>query len=470
MSSSKPSTEVTPPPEDASQARAPSELLRMTPARAVWAVSWPMIALGLLKTSYFLIDSWFVGRLGPAALEAIGGAAFSWWMIHIACELAGVGTQALVSRHEGAGRRDLIPRAITQGLYVSAAMSVLLLALAPSAGLYFELLGFSSTDAARPLGEVFLTVSLGTAATTAVHSLLGSCFRALGDTRTALAIAAITLVANALLDPLLIWGLPGVPGLGIAGAAWATALANGVGAVVGLAVLSKRGLAPILDPPRLQRIGLIARIGTPITIAGISFSLVYVALGRIINGYGTHHMAALGIGHRLESLAYMVTVGFSVGAASMVGQSLGAGWPQRAAQSARAAWWMCAAVLAPATVILMLGAPWFFGLFTDDPAIVASGTSYLRIQALVFLFMGLDVVYEGAFSGAGNTLPPLVISAVFTTARIPLAWLLGGPLGLGIDGVWVAIAATTAVRGAVAALWWRRGRWATALRNDEVAG
>lgn len=441
----------------------------MPPARAVWAVAWPMIALGLLKSSYFLTDSWFVGKLGDDALEALGGAAFAWWMIFIAAELPGVGAHALIARHEGASRRDLIPATLVQGLWVGLGVAIVLLACVPGRILYFDLLGFHRDSATMGYGLDFLGVSLATAIALVVHTVTGAAFRALGHTKAALAITAATLVVNAALDPALIWGWGPLPALGIAGAAWATAVANAIGAGLGLVVLSRRGIRLLPVRPIPARVGLITRIGMPVTIAGIGFSMVYVLLGRIITAFGEHHIAALGVGHRLESMAYMVTVGISVGAATMVGQHLGAGNVAKAEDAVRAANRMCIALMLPIGALLFFGAEVFFDWFTDDPAIIASGALYLRCQTVVFVAMGLEVVYEGAFSGAGDTVPPLVISGTLTAARIPLALLFAYPLGMGIFGVWVAIAVSTVLKGAVIWLWWQRGRWATALTNAEAA-
>ena len=422
-----------------------------------------MIALGLLRSTYFLTDIWFVGRLGDDALAAIGGSAFAWWMIHTLCDLSGVGVHALVARWEGGRQRERIPSTLAQGLWVSLVVAVVLAALArPGTLAYFDLLGFADGAGPTRLGVQYLSVSLITAGTLAVYAVILAAFRALGQTRTALVITAVTLVVNLALDPALIWGWGPLPALGIGGAAWATAVANGVGAVAGAAVLARRGIRLRYEAPTSEA-RRVAAIGGPITVAGLGFSLVYVLLGRIINGFGDEHMAALGVGHRLESIAYMATVGFSVGAATMVGQHLGAGSVERAREAAAAANRLCAAWMVPVTATMLVGAPVFLGWFTDDPAIVASGTTYLRLQSLVFVAMGVEVVLEGAFSGAGDTLPPLVIGGTLTAARLPMAWAFGEWAGLGITGVWIAIAVSTLGKAVVLGGWWRRGRWAKVL-------
>ncbi len=447
----------------------PVALIDLPPRVAVWRVAWPMVALGILKSAYFLTDSYFVGKLGDKELAALGGAAFAWWMIWIASDLGAVGTHALSSRHEGAKRRDRIPAVLTQGLYVVVIVSIVLAVFVwPVRHLYFDLLGFVRGTAEYRFGNDFLGASLLGAGSLVAFQVVGSVFRGVGDTRTILSISAVTLVLNAGLDPVLIWGWGGAPELGIAGAAWATAAANTFGVGVGLLVLARQGLAPSWVAPAWGTVRQIFRIGLPVAASGMGFSLVYVLLGRYINDFGTEHMAGLGVGHRIESLGYMFSVGMMVGAATMVGQHLGARRPDRAAASAHAAAWICSASLIPMSIVLFLLTPTLFEVFTDDPATAAAGVHYLRIQLLVMTLMGLEVTYEGAFSGAGDTIPTFWISFVLTGARIPLAWLLAYPLGWGIGGVWWAIAVTTTVKGIVMWAWFRRGKWVDAVKPEDL--
>ncbi len=441
-------------------------LLAIDPTRAVWRVAWPMIALGLLRTCYFLTDSYWVGQLGRDALAAIGGAAFAWWMIHLTCDLAGTGAQALVARHEGGGRREGIAPTLVQGLWLAAVVAVFLGTAAFAAkGLYFDLLGFERGTAEHQLGQEYLGACLLGASSLAVHYVTAAAFRGLGHTRTALWITVVTLLANAGLDPVLIWGWGPAPAMGIAGAAWATALANALGAVVSLWVLAVWELRLRWTPPDVEAIRRIARIGAPVTAAGVGFSLVYVLLGRFITDFGPEQMAALGVGHRLESAGFMVCVGFSVGAATLVGQNLGAKRPERAAQSAHAAARLCVLAMVPIALVLWFWAEPLFGLFTDDPATVRAGVVYLRFQMPVLMFMGAEVVYEGAFSGAGDTVPSFWIGFGWTVARIPAAFLFAYVLGIGIAGVWLAVALSTAIKGVHMTLWFRRRRWVHALEE-----
>lgn len=444
-------------------------LLRMSPVRAVWAVAWPMIAVGMLKTAYFLTDSWFIGRLGDAALAAAGGVAFAWWMQLLACEIAAVGTQTLVARHEGAGTGEGIAPAVVQGLWVGLAVAVVLMATTPLAPLYFDALGFAPESDEYALGTAYLAVNLFASVVFAAHVVVDAAFRGIGATRTSLLLMILTVLLNAGLDPLLIWGFGPIPALGIAGAAWATVVARGMGAVVGVWLLARAGHVLVPAAPVRAAFERIVRIGLPVSARGIAFALVYVVLGRFITHFGPENMAALGLGHRFEGLGFNVGIGFEVGAATLVGQHLGARDPDGALRAANTAAKLCAALVLPISVLLYFAAEPLFALFASEPATIAAGVIYLRIQTLVFVFMGIESVYEGAFAGTGRTVPAFWIGAIGTAARLPLAWGLAFTLGMGATGIWIAVALSTLVKGVAQWYWFQRRGWEAALDDEASA-
>ncbi len=438
-------------------------LLERSIPSAVWAVSWPMVLLGFLRSSVFLVDAYWIGGLGPEALSALGGCAFAWWILAIFSDLGGTGMLTLVARAEGAGLRGEIPRHLAQAAWVGLGTTTVVVAVWPLRGLYLDAVGFVPGTAEHHLGLDFLGASMLGIGATAAQYVVAAVFRALGQTRTALALTTASLLVNAALDPLLIHGVSLAPALGIAGAAWATAAANLVGACLGVWLLRREGITPHWSRPLPEQLLRITRIGAPVTAAGIGFSLVYVVLGGMITHFGVHEMGALGLGHRLESIPYLFGVGMSVGASTLVGQFLGAGRPEDARRAATIAALQCTAAM-----LLMSALLGFFGtdlmaLFTDDPRIIHSGGIYLSIQSLVFVFMGLEIVYEGAFTGSGHTQPALWIGLLGTAGRIPLAWFLAFGLELGITGVWSAIAISTLLKGMAMPLWFTRGTWTSAV-------
>lgn len=414
-----------------------------------------MVAMGLLKTTYFLTDSVWLGMLGDDALAAAGGAAFGWWMLLLVGEIAGTGTHALVAQAIGGNHSSRVGSLAAQGAWVALFTAILVQACHPLVPLYFDLLGFGPESAEAVLGRSYLGVSLWGALAFTLHGALGGVYRGTGDTRTILWITAVTVAANVVLDPLMIWGIGGAGGMGMDGAAWATVAANVLGAALAWLWLN-REQRPHQELPKTETVLRMVEIGLPNSARGIAFSMIYVILGRMITPYGAHQMAALGVGHRIESIPYLTSVGFEVGAATLVGQYVGAGDLQGARRAQRSAVAWCVGLIVPSAVGLYFGAEWLFSWFANSPQTIAAGASYLRIQSAVFVFMALECVYQGGFTGVGRTVPAFWIGATGTAMRIPLAAGLAWGLGWGVEGIWWAIALSTLTKGLAMAFWFER--------------
>jgi putative MATE family efflux protein len=207
--------------------------------------------------------------------------------------------------------------------------------------------------------------------------------------------------------------------------------------------------------------GSTLRIGLPNTVSQVLFPLVYMIITRIAAAYGPIYIAALRIGHTVEGVSFFLALGFSIATATCLGQNLGAQRPDRAE---RAGWIATGIVVA---ILFVYSVAFFFlsrqiGVaFTPDPETIEASATYLEILAISQVFMGIEVVLAGAFSGAGDTVPPMAIFTPLNIARIPAAYLLAGTAGLGISGVWWAISGTSILKGLIIAFWFYRGRWKT---------
>ena len=279
-------------------------------------------------------------------------------------------------------------------------------------------------------------------------------FKGRGDMRRPLHAVASALTLNIVLDPVLIH----VAGLKVLGAALATVISFGITGAVLLrgAIVRKWAtlVAPGLDLALVRRI---VRIGTPVSIHGIVFSFVYIA--ETNRAGGDPATAALGLGLRVEGFAYMASVGFCSAAAALVGQNLGAGNPGRAHEAVWTAvrvgtWisggWGALLFLLPAPVVTWM---------SPGPVTTAYALDYFAIVAISLPFTAVEIVLEGAFSGAGDTLPPMLLGLPLTVARIPVAILLARVLGWGVAGVFWALSITSVLRGLAFAFWFARGRW-----------
>jgi len=209
--------------------------------------------------------------------------------------------------------------------------------------------------------------------------------------------------------------------------------------------------------PRPDTIGAILRVGLPTAATGVFFSLIYVVIARIATPFGTAALAALGIGHRVESWLFMVGVGVAAAVAAIVGQSMGAGDTARAARAGWVSVGFVSVIGFAVFIAQTLWAPHMAGLFTNDPAVVAEGARYLRIAAWSQLFISAEIVLEGALGGAGATLPPMVTSTSITALRIPLAIFCVARWGT--SGLWWIISLTAVGRAVAMMALWRAGRW-----------
>lgn len=426
----------------------------------------PAILSMFLYTALNLVDAFWVGRLGSAALAAVMTSLFALWILYSFADLVAVGATALVARHVGAGEIEKAGRVAYESAVLAVLASIPFVVVGGlGARLIFRSIG-AEPDVVT-LGGGYLGICALAAPVIFISLVLEAIARAAGETRRPMHILSATLVMNAVLDPFLILGWGPFPALGVNGAALATVIAQVVGLVLFVRLFRRPGapLRIVRVAPRAMGVASLARIlliGLPTTLNGILFSFVYLWFGSIAARFGTGPLAAIGLGNRIESLAYLTAYGFSVATATMVGQNLGAQRPERAE---RAAWTATGIILAFVTAyaaVLALFRGAILRLFTSDPSVIESGEGFLLVLALCIPFVGPEVVIAGAFGGAGNTVPPTVISLPMSLLRIPLAYILAVALGWGPSGIWWTITITCIVRTLILVGWFRTNRWKTA--------
>jgi putative MATE family efflux protein len=431
---------------------------------AVLRLAGPAVLMMMLQGMYNFMDTFFVGALGANALAGISTGGFILWMTFALSNLIGVGLGAKVSRRIGEGDQEEAECTALRGLVYCTALSVLV-----AVPLYFlqgPLFTFmQTTPTVTRIGIDYMTPLLFGLPTIFLSFAMTAVFNAAGDTATPFILMLLSLAFNAVLAPILIFGMAGAPMMGVAGAAWATVIARAFWIVLALRhLLSKRSVISLRAHGRLGATWAdmieLFRIGAPKASTGVLFAAVYMALTRVTSHYGTPNVAALRLGHIYEGLSFFTAIGFSIAASTMVGQNLGAGKPERAA---RAAWVASGIVFAFTTLVALLfrfGAAALTGVFSTDRAVIEAGASYLIILAWSQPFMGIELTLEGAFNGAGDTVRPMAIQLPLTVLRYPFALLLCFTLGFGVNGVWWAITGSSIIKGALMALWFWRGRWA----------
>ena len=437
-------------------AREAAQLVTESLRATILKVALPAVASSLLMTLFSSVDAFWVGtRIGASGLAAVSTSLFWIWMIVSFAEMIGVGLTAVAARRYGERRRAEAARIAGDTLVFGVVLGAVVGAIgATHIRALFALM--ETPPDVTALGATYLrTYLIGTPLIYGFFAVDAS-FRASGDTKTPFVLLLTSVGVTLFLDPALMLGWAGLPRLGIAGAAIATIGTRGAAFLLGVGIAARRKLLRI---GRIQvgSIWAICRVGLPTAITGSTFSLIYIFLTRITTRFGTPALAALGIGHRVESWLFMIGVGFGAATAAIVGQNLGAG---RADRAARAGWMATAfcTMLGVVACVLELTMPRAFAsLFTTDPAVIAEAVKYLRVASISQLAVCAEIVLEGALGGAGHTVPPMLSSTALTASRIPLAaW---AATRWGSIGIWWVISLTAIGRGIAMSALWRAGGW-----------
>lgn len=431
--------------------------------RAILLLAIPMVIEMMMESIFAVVDVFFVGKLGPAAVATVGLTESLMVVIYTIAFGLSIGATATVARrigekdHDGAGRAAV--QVLLLGALLSGAIGLVGAIYAP------ELLALMGADAdVIAVGTPFARVSLATSATAFLIFLVNAVFRGAGDPAVAMRVLILGNGLNCFLDPALIFGWGPFPELGLVGAAWATAIGRGVGFAYAVWLLFKgtghlkvkREHVTIL-PDTMWRIATLSGWGT-LQVALSSMS--WIGLVRVMATFGAQAMAGYTIAIRVLLFALMPAFGIGAAAATMVGQSLGAKLPDRAEQSVWAAARINMLVLGLTAVAFIVFAPTMIGWFTTDAETARVGIYGLRAMSLGFPLYALGMVLEQSFNGAGDTRTPSWINFwIFWALQIPLAYYLAMHTGLGKRGVFVAVPSAYSALSVVSAVLFRRGKW-----------
>jgi putative MATE family efflux protein len=306
------------------------------------------------------------------------------------------------------------------------------------------------------LGRAYLTTWLAGGPLVFGFFAIEATFRASGDTRSPMRLLTWSVLVSLALDPLLIAGVGPFPRLGVRGAALASVMVRGGGFLIGVVLALRRGLIR-LGSPDWRALPQMLRVGAPLASAGVLLSIIYMWLTRFTARFGTPALAALGLGHKIEGLGFIAISGFSLSAAALVGQNLGAGQEARARAGVRLTTLYCLVVTVPIALAFAVIPERLVALFTTDPGVIDDGSLYLRIIAFAQIGQTFELVLEGALVGAGYTLWPMLVGTVCTLLRIPLAAWWSGTLG--VFGIWLALSLTAIARGVANTAFWLTGVW-----------
>jgi putative MATE family efflux protein len=435
--------------------------------RAIFLLAIPMVLEMAMESVFAVTDVFFVGRLGPDAVATVGLTESMLTLVYALAMGLGMGTTAVVARRIGEKDREGAANAAVQALALGAGGAAVLgglgVAFAPR---LLALMGAS--PAVLQIGSGYTRVMLGGEATIVLIFVVNAVFRGAGDAAIAMRVLWLANAINIVLGPCFIFGLGPFPELGVTGAAVATTIGRGTGALYAIIRLlrpgsriavSRRHLR--LDVPVMRTVARLSGSGALQSIVGMAS---WIGLVRIVATFGSQALAGYTIGIRIIIFALLPSWGMSNAAATMVGQALGARDPDRAEKSVWRACLYNLAFLGGIGLVFVVFARPIVSVFTSDQVVLAYATDCLRIVAAGFAFYAYGMVLLQSFNGAGDTRTPTWLNLiVFWIWEIPLAWVLAVPLGMGPRGTFLAVAISFSTLAVLAGAIFRRGRWKTTV-------
>lgn len=414
------------------------------------SLALPIMATAMVQMAYNLTDMAWIGFVGSPAVTAVGAGGMYVWLSQGVVALAKMGGQVKVAQALGSQKTEEAAEYASGSLQMGILFALIygavtLLGAKPLIGFF----GLRETATVRD-AEIYLRVTCGLTLFPFLNSIITGIMTAMGDSKTPLLANLIGLVLNMILDPLLIFGFGPVKGTGVFGAAAATVMAQAVVTAVFFFSMKKDQLlfhkVKIFHKVSRVHMKAIIQIGFPASIQNLIYTSISMVLTRFVAEFGDKAVAVQRVGGQIESISWMTAEGFGAAINSFSGQNFGAGRLGRVKKG----YFTAAGVILVWGLLcsaLLMGLPGpIFGLFIHEADVIALGVDYLVIIGISQMFMCVELTTVGALSGLGRTLLCSVISVVFTSARIPLAMVLGRT-SLGLNGIWWAFTISSVIKG-----------------------
>jgi len=412
---------------------------------------WGILAM----MAFYLTDTWFVARLGSAALAAM---SFSFPVVTVLMSVGiglMAGTSSVLARAIGEGDQARVQRLTTDALVFAVLLSLALSALGlATIDPLFRLLG-APRELLPAIGDYMRVWYAGLVCLLVPMVGLGA-IRATGDSRLQSRTMIAAALLNLVLDPLLIFGLAGLPRLELTGAALATVIARTMTLAIGFWAVHWKFAMLSFTPPSATQLWRswkrVLHIALPATGSNVIIPLATGVVIAILARFGPDTVAGFGAAARIEAVVLVPFYALSAVIGPFVGQNLGAGRPQRVAQAVRLCRNFClGAGVTMALALALFGAP-LMGLFSNQPEVIASGTTYLRIVPISYAGAGVVMILNAAYNGLGRPLPAVAVS-VGRMLVLYIPGALAGAALFGIEGVFGSACAANLI-AAAATLWW----------------
>ncbi len=432
-------------------------------AKTMLWLAWPIVLANLVQMTYNLIDALWLGRLGR---QAFGAPTVSWPIIMLFNAIGMAFARAgmtLISQYFGAGNREMSRKCACQLITLNLLLALTISIIGASTiHMVLKLMGVPPD--VYPLAVAYArTIFLGIPI-----AFLGFAFIAilnsLGDTRTPTKLSITSALINIVLDPVLIFGLFGLPRMGVVGAAIATIIARSFITIVGIYMLL-RGVYDIKLSLKCMRIEgwwirKVVAIGIPISIQSSSNALGFTLMMSIVSKFGSIAIAAYGIGIRVIDVIQAFTWGLQRATSIMIGQCIGAELYSRAKRTAYTGLGLISTALGLGALMIYLFRESVVALFVPDPLVIEEGSRFLNYFVWSIPFFGMFFVSNGVAQGSGHpkTMTAIAIARLWLF-RIGLSTLLALYLGMGTIGIWIAMSISNIAAGAMSITWLSRGTW-----------
>lgn len=423
--------------------------------RVLTKLSMPIVIAAFFSTAYSITDMAWIGKLGGDVVAGVGTGGMYVWLSSGHIALSRMGGQILVAQELGKGNRSSAVRYAAETIRLTILSGVLFGAVC----LIFTdaLVGFYGLNSAAAIeaGKVYLRIVCGLIIFSYMGQVLTGLFTAQGDSKTPMIANFIGLTANMILDPVLIFGIGPIPGLGVAGASIATVSAQIiVVSVMLIHVMKDKQEANILRKVKvLERTdrtyrNQIIKMGWPSAVQSMVYCGISMILSRMVSGFGDTVIAVFRVGGQFESISWNVANGFSSAMNAFAAQNFGAKRMDRVKKGYRISFVTVVLWGGLITFLMVVFPTQISSIFFHTANEIALCSNYLIIVGLSQVFMCVELMSVGAISGLGNTKICSVISVIFTVIRIPIAFLLCATF-LEENGLWWALTISSVLKGLI---------------------
>ncbi len=439
------------------------DLLNGDITKTLLLLSWPTMIAMLLHVGFNIVDTIFVGRLGPEAIAAVSIVFPVVFLMFALGGGLGIGTTSLIARYIGANKVVEADNAAEHSFIITIVLSIV-----------FTFLGLLFADKLYVLmgatPEVVLLASnysrwiFGFSFFMFIGITAISILRGLGDMKTPMIGMVSATLLNIVLDPLLIFGIGPFPELGIDGAALATVISRLFAVILMMYFIfsakTKISIKPRHFKFRKFIIKETLRVGIPSSINQSMMSLAIMVITRIVAYFGPIAIAAYGIGFRIESLIVLPVLGVATAVITIVGQNVGAKRFDRAEKTVWTAAKLSFIFVFFIALLLFIFPGLIFSLFTDNPLLINYGIYFLRISFPAYIVVSVAIIISTAFQGAGHPMPALIMTILrLFILSIPLSLLFAFVLGFGLNGVWIGITLSSIISTIISVIWFKLGTW-----------